>query len=359
MSQTCGICANNTGNCEYACSEKMFGLGDEFNYIHCAACGCLQAIAPPPNLDRFYYPSNYYSFQGQPVRQQGLVPRLRGYIDMTIMTSPSPVGTWLRKLNDPVEPRGLASKLALLFELNSWTGPESGYWPSKLFLIHTAIQLKSLARLGLNRETQILDVGCGGGWLLGKLYRAGFHRLAGIDPLLPNDVEIVPNLVVRRLDLEEIHEQFDLIMLHHVLEHIDRPLEMLVSCRQRLKAGGTVMVRTPLVESYAWEKYRQNWVQLDAPRHLFLHSRASLELLAQQSGLMVTDIWCDSTAFQFWGSELYLKGISLVDEQGNQRNPVAYLSRSVLKGFIQEAWRLNSQGRGDQCVVLLTHATQK
>jgi len=35
--------------------------------------------------------------------------------------------------------------------------------------------------------------------------------------------------------------------------------------------GGWCVIRIPTVSSFAWEHYREQWVQLDAPRHFFLH----------------------------------------------------------------------------------------
>lgn len=131
----------------------------------------------------------------------------------------------------------------------------------------------------------ILEVGCGRGQLLAILYRAGFRHLAGVDPYLPEDVEVLPNLWVRRLALEEVSESYDLLMMHHVFEHLPQPRASLSACAKRLKASGKILLRLPTVESVAWERYRENWVQWDAPRHHFLHTRASLEILARHNWL--------------------------------------------------------------------------
>lgn len=40
----------------------MFGFRDEFDYLECDECGCLQLITIPPDLIK-YYPPNYYSYQ--------------------------------------------------------------------------------------------------------------------------------------------------------------------------------------------------------------------------------------------------------------------------------------------------------
>ena len=38
----CKICGNERSNREYKIKEMMFGFRDEFSYMLCANCGCLQ-----------------------------------------------------------------------------------------------------------------------------------------------------------------------------------------------------------------------------------------------------------------------------------------------------------------------------
>jgi hypothetical protein len=77
-------------------------------------------------------------------------------------------------------------------------------------------------------------------------------------------------------------------------------------------------------------------VQLDAPRHLFLHTRKSFGLLAARAGLQIEKWFCDSTSFQFWGSELYqrklpfFKGSEAALRRGN------YFSKRELNLFTKK-----------------------
>lgn len=57
-------------------------------------------------------------------------------------------------------------------------------------------------------------------------------------------------------------------MFHHSFEHIADPFETLCSVR-RLLSSGTCLIRIPIVDSWAWENYGVNWIQIDAPRHFF------------------------------------------------------------------------------------------
>lgn len=252
----------------------------------------------------------------------------------------------------PRPQRGLKSWLAARRDFAAATG--GGILGGALRnLVEARPEILSLGRVPARKEMRILDVGCGRGELLSILHRAGVGELAGIDPYLPADVEVVPGLWVRKLALEQLSGEYDLIMLHHVFEHVEAGRELLAGARARLSAEGKILLRFPTPESDAWERYRENWVQLDAPRHLFLHTRKSLGILAAENGLVVERSWCDSGEFQFWASELYEKGLSLMDERGEMRNPEKYFTKAQMKKSKEKAERANARGRGDQLAVVL------
>lgn len=313
MNHTCRICANAAGNGDWLCREKMFGWGDPFTYFLCSQCGCLQIADIPKNQDR-YYPPEYYSFRAEFLSRDNLKSRLAATRDRAAATGTG----WLGRL------------------LATWVPARE--------------DVASLARVPARPEMRILDVGCGRGNLLRVLRRAGFHHLTGVDPFLAGDMEIEPGLPVRKCELKDVNEQFDLIMLHHVFEHLEFPGQTLADCVRRLAPGGKILLRHPTVESAAWEIYRENWVQLDAPRHFFLHTRKSLELLAERAGLQIEDYRRDSGSFQFWASELYRQGIPLA--QGSV-HPQAHFSRAQWRRFSRQARELNAANRGDQCVAVL------
>jgi hypothetical protein len=95
-------------------------------------------------------------------------------------------------------------------------------------------------------------------------------------------------------------------------------------------------------------------VQLDAPRHLFLHTRRSLEIVAEQAGLYVDAVVHDSYELQFWGSEQYRRDIPLNSEGSYRWGAGAPIfSPEQIAAWREEAEMLNRQGRGDQAAVYL------
>jgi hypothetical protein len=119
-----------------------------------------------------------------------------------------------------------------------------------------------------------------------------------------------------------------------------------------LSKDGVCVIRIPTVSSLAWEKYKTDWVQLDAPRHFFLHSKRSIEILAERTGFELYKLTYDSTHFQFTGSEKYLKDIPLsAPKPKGLKNSIQRKSNNYK--FDQQAKVLNKEGRGDQAAFFL------
>jgi SAM-dependent methyltransferase len=310
----CKVCDNATDNRAHLASERMFGMGGAFRYLECGSCGCLQLLDVPDDLER-YYSREYYAFDAPPVHaRRQLLRALRTLIALRL--GPGRAGLLYRRRVAP-------------------------YWLTLL-----------AGNAGL--QSRILDVGSGSGGLLTELQHQGFRRLLGVDPYIEHDLEYTSEFRVLKRSLDEIEGSFDFILLNHSFEHVEDPQRVLDQAKRLLTSDGTILVRTPLADSVAWKRYGCDWVQLDAPRHLFVHTRKSLEILAAKARLRVVRVLYDSTAFQFWGSEQYRMGIALESERSHLRNPAnSPFSLAVLDEFAHEAERLNAAGLGDQAAFWL------
>lgn len=298
----------------------MFGLRDEFDYLECSNCKCLQIADIPASMSK-YYPANYHSFAPvtPPNRVRRLLARLRN--------------------NYAVSNRGVIGKL--LYR----------YIPPK-------IALRSLAHLQLDHTARILDVGCGTGILLNALGDIGFTNLLGVDPFLPADVEYENGVRLQKKTIHEVGGEFDVIMFHHAFEHVADPGPTLEAVEKLLVPGGSCIIRVPTVSSYAWEHYGDNWVQLDPPRHFYIYSVEGVKILAERAGLKLQSVVYDSTAFQFWASEQYAADIPLYDPRSYLLSPKASIfAKEQIAGFEKRAVELNCAGLGDQAAFYLTKTT--
>tara|TARA_R110002072_G_scaffold23437_6_gene81142 strand:+ start:12748 stop:13713 length:966 start_codon:yes stop_codon:yes gene_type:complete len=312
VADNCRICGSTFDDITYDVKEMYFGTRDVFEYRRCSACTCLQIGSIPADIGN-YYPEHYYSLH---IKKQ----HRHGRMQSTLREM---------KLNAALGGDKLMS--AMLFFLRK---PRLPPWVDFL-------QLTSTHR--------ILDVGCGAGKLLLKLDKKGFRCLEGVDPFIDAPIAYPCGVKIYKEQLWDIARDsdkfkcFDLVMMHHSLEHIPDQHRTFTAAADLLKAQGRLLVRVPLSSSWAWQHYREHWVQLDAPRHLYLHSASSLEQLAHQHGFTLDSVHFDSTAFQFTGSEKYLRDIALVDKTDSD-----CFSTQQLSQFKQQAETLNREGNGDQ-----------
>ena len=209
----------------------------------------------------------------------------------------------------------------------------------------------------MSRRHSVLDVGSGTGALLLDMRAYGFKHLTGVDPFIERDIDYVNGVRILKRHLEEYDGRHDLVMLHHAFEHMSGPLGVLQRIRVLLHPDGVLLLRIPIASSEAFETYGTDWVQLDAPRHLYLHTRRSMDLLARQAGFAIIRVAYDSTAFQFWGSEQYRRDIPLLDARSYHVNPGASVfTAAQIADFEARARRLNEQERGDQACFYLKRA---
>jgi SAM-dependent methyltransferase len=303
----------------------MLGSRETFCYFQCAQCDCLQIAHIPEDMSR-YYPANYYSFAG-----------------LELPASQTDLRLWfadfVKRRRDifAVANRGLLGRLFCTI------------FPSP------NLERRSLGIVRPDADSRILDVGCGAGHLLCFLREVGFRNLLGIDPYLAEDIRYANGPEIRRASLDRVEGNWDIIMLHHAFEHVPDPHGILEQIARKLAPGGWCILRIPTVSSHAWERYRTNWYQIDAPRHFFLHSRKSLEMLAERTGLRVEQVLYDSTPWQFRLSELYARDMN--EAEAREAGVLDTIcSAPVMRAWERETRRLNRQQAGDQAAFFLTHA---
>ena len=290
--------------------ERLVGTEERFEYARCPACGCVQIVTVPADLAR-HYGGDYGTAHASPFK------------------------TWARAaLYRAVDRPGFVSRaLGLAFP------------PAN------AGVLAALRARRVPRDASVLDVGAGSGRFLLGLRALGYTgRLIGVDPFLSADRRVRDVTLLSR-ELADVEGRFDVITMIHTLEHLPDQVETLRHVCSKLAPGGVAVITVPLAGGWADEHYGIDWVQLDPPRHLYLHTERSLTDAACQSGLTLLDVTFDSTSFQFWGSE-----------RVRRRQPILPFSRSYLVSLPsvpRGAWRaarLNARRLGDQATFTLQPA---
>lgn len=297
----------------------MFGTRERFPYFQCRQCDCLQIAEFPMDMAR-HYPPDYYSFSA-------------------VEAGPQPL--WKRRLKAMALRHRLEGKGFL------------GGLVSRFVPLPATVE-QWFAPAGIRTDSAILEVGCGQGHLMRHLAAIGFKSLTGVDPYVAGDIAYPDGVRIFRRKLEDMQGTFDLVMMHHAYEHMPDPLGVLRQSLRLLNRGGRLLLRIPLVSSEVWNTYGLDWVQLDAPRHFFLHSRKSLELAASKGGFRVDRVIYDSTGFQFWGSEQYRMDLPLFSKGSHALDPAASpFPPERIREWDARALELNRAEAGDQACFIL------
>lgn len=317
MSNPCIICNNTVNNKDFQVPELQLGMKEIFDYQLCGNCGTMQIKNIPADLGRFYPNEDYYSFKMQlkTDHKAGLLRRIK--TDYLLFGKHRILGSLL----------SIGYKMNELYEWVKYTG--AGY------------------------NDSILDVGTGNGSLLTKLHQIGFNDLTGIDPFI-NESRDYGAIRILKKDIFQVQEQYDVVMMHHSLEHVPNPKETLAQVYKVLKPGGRALVRVPVMGTYGWQKYGTQWCGVDAPRHIFIPSEKGLKQLATEAGFEITRFYYDGSAFTIICSEQYLKDIPQYAANSYLVDPAkSMFTKEDIKRFSAIMKAENKRGNGDMAAIYL------
>ena len=126
---------------------------------------------------------------------------------------------------------------------------------------------------------KILDIGAGTGDFL-ICAKANGWQITGMEPSEKAQKIAISKGVSFEKDMQSIKkQQFDVITMWHVLEHIPNIEQQIQELKRLLKPNGTIVVAVPNFKSYDAKYYGEFWAAYDAPRHLWHFSKIAIEKL--------------------------------------------------------------------------------
>lgn len=139
---------------------------------------------------------------------------------------------------------------------------------------------------------RLLDVGCGSGLLLSVLKSRGFD-VRGFDSSREaravakhlHGVDVVVGESVAKAGFAA--DEFDVVTLFHVLEHVSDPRQVLSEVRRILQPQGRVLVQVPNIESWQSRLFGGRWYGLDVPRHVVNYSHYAIRKLLGSAGFRI------------------------------------------------------------------------
>ena len=129
--------------------------------------------------------------------------------------------------------------------------------------------IKNTAR---KTEGSLLDIGAGTGYFVNFMKTKGFH-VSGIE--VDSDAREVAKekFGLELLPAKEVYslpeEEFDVVTMWHVLEHIHDLDGYMGKILSALKKDGVFVCALPNFKSFDGEYYKKDWAAYDVPRHLW------------------------------------------------------------------------------------------
>jgi len=203
---------------------------------------------------------------------------------------------------------------------------------------------KTLVRLaGFPRQgNRLLEIGVGSGSFLKAAKAEGFDVM-GCDLSAPicRQVERESGIAMHCGFLSELpgDRPFDVVVMNHVLEHVQHPVEFLQDVFRLLKPEGIVHIAVPNID--CWEAHLPGWTSFE-PYHLTYFNRLTL-LRAVEAAGFTSDrmLTCDS--FSGWFLALLRTALGVNRAQGAVTRPVAASENrpaTARSGWVEHAYRL-------------------
>lgn len=137
---------------------------------------------------------------------------------------------------------------------------------------------------------KILDIGQGTGEFLYFMQTKGWDA-KGVEPNESARKFAKDNYKLSVVDEKEIVEldadQYDVITMWHVLEHVVELRERMQQINKLIKKDGILVIAVPNLNSPDSKKYKEKWAALDVPRHLYHFTIQTMESLLRTSGFEV------------------------------------------------------------------------
>lgn len=264
---SCDLCGLAQTQVFLQAPDRNFHTGF-FTYIQCRHCQ-LVWLSPRPTkqtLDR-YYPQSYSAFKPQ-----------------------QKINKFQRLIRQIIKDYPLLSRFLVKDQLFFWKG-----------------------------KGKLLDVGSGSGHYLRILQSWGWQTY-GVD-INKDAVSKAKRVGIKNIYRGNIHSvhfknnYFTLVRLSHVLEHVQSAKKELREVKRILKPHGHVVIMLPNIDSFFFKIFRSYWFPLEAPRHFYQFSPATITKLLTLTGFRDIEIRYNQSPYPVIWSLLYLLGFTNVQKR--------------------------------------------
>jgi 2-polyprenyl-3-methyl-5-hydroxy-6-metoxy-1,4-benzoquinol methylase len=136
------------------------------------------------------------------------------------------------------------------------------------------------------QANELLDIGCGNGHFVKACINRGWDAM-GMELDIKTSEQARKNTkatIVNQLQEIKESQQFQIISLWHVLEHVYELDDYFRFFTSHLKPNGKLLIALPNPKSHDADKFKAYWAAYDVPRHIHHFTPKSIELLAKKYG---------------------------------------------------------------------------
>jgi len=189
---------------------------------------------------------------------------------------------------------------------------------------------KTLSRIEHYRRgrQRLLEIGVGSGSFLNEARQRGYE-VSGCDlsPSICKNVFDVYGINVFEGDISKLEywDKFDVIVVNHVVEHTNDPVQFLSDIKKCLVPNGIIHIAVPNIE--CWEAAISGWTSYE-PYHLSYFSQSTLKKLVVDGGWSIEKIFTRET-FSGWFLAIFrtMSGMHLQRDPGSAAVKLAAVNR--------------------------------
>lgn len=147
----------------------------------------------------------------------------------------------------------------------------------------------------LSKHANILEIGCGNGFMLEALLLEGYKNVYGIEPS-SHAVRQAKTKIKKRISVNMLKpgvfpkKKFDFIFFLQTFDHIADPVAFLRICKKMMKPGGYILTFNHNVGSYSARLLKEKSPIFDI-EHTFLYDPSTMTKIFNEVGFQVEKVY--------------------------------------------------------------------